>query len=165
MDGTSYERPQSRSSHLQSHRRGGEHRRRLSAAFAARRVPRLAIHRGLRRLAEQRARRGVQLLRSRSPFLCRQGGRDTGGDGAGGIIEDGFKCVSCGTIFRRADGHYDEDCPKERASCDSDGMFIQYAAKASRETMADEALDRMSDRLSLANDDGKPEESADATRA
>lgn len=36
----------------------------------------------------------------------------------------------------------------------SDAMFIHYAAKANRETMADEALDRMSDRLSLANDDG-----------
>ena len=36
----------------------------------------------------------------------------------------------------------------------SDAMFIHYAAKASRESMADEALDRMADRMGLANDDG-----------
>ncbi|MDR2858401.1 MAG: tyrosine-type recombinase/integrase [Novosphingobium sp.] len=40
----------------------------------------------------------------------------------------------------------------------SDAMFIHYAAKANREAMADEALDRLSDRLALANDDGKQSE-------
>lgn len=39
----------------------------------------------------------------------------------------------------------------------SDAMFIHYAAKANRETMADEALDRLADRLVMANDDGKPD--------
>lgn len=37
----------------------------------------------------------------------------------------------------------------------SDAMFAHYAAAASRESMADTALDAMADRLGLANDDGK----------
>lgn len=39
----------------------------------------------------------------------------------------------------------------------SDAMFMHYAATANRESMADEALERMSERLSLANQNGKLE--------
>lgn len=46
----------------------------------------------------------------------------------------------------------------------SDAMFIHYAAKANRESMADEALDRLAERLSLANDDGKLEMANDGKR-